>query len=258
MDSGQLNDKEVVRNFGSPHIEWLREAFQSWDDALDSITFKQEPSNSNAEIKIAWTKIQQLDYESLFSVRPVDGLKAAATIEFKHFSPFLIKKENFLQAAQSDIGHILGMGYIRPSSELVSVMEWPFEAPYGQMPLSEFDISLIRSIYSESTCPSSFSQNIQNALKERAEIQAKVAEELRIKQEQEAQAAADEKARQELYWISIGKALAEAEAKARQEAEAKAKAVAAKKKSTITCIKGKRTKKVTAVNPKCPKGYKKK
>jgi hypothetical protein len=30
------------------------------------------------------------------------------------------------------------------------------------------------------------------------------------------------------------------------------------KKSTITCIKGKTTKKVTAVKPKCPAGYKKK
>jgi len=30
------------------------------------------------------------------------------------------------------------------------------------------------------------------------------------------------------------------------------------KKSTITCVKGKTTKKVTAINPKCPTGYKKK
>ena len=30
------------------------------------------------------------------------------------------------------------------------------------------------------------------------------------------------------------------------------------KKTTITCVKGKTTKKVTAVNPKCPSGYKKK
>ena len=37
---------------------------------------------------------------------------------------------------------------------------------------------------------------------------------------------------------------------------ATAKTVA--KKITITCIKGKVTKKVTAVNPKCPTGYKKK
>ena len=30
------------------------------------------------------------------------------------------------------------------------------------------------------------------------------------------------------------------------------------KKTTIICVKGKLTKKVTAVTPKCPKGYKKK
>jgi hypothetical protein len=33
---------------------------------------------------------------------------------------------------------------------------------------------------------------------------------------------------------------------------------AAAKKTTISCIKGKLTKKVSAVNPKCPAGYKKK
>jgi hypothetical protein len=32
--------------------------------------------------------------------------------------------------------------------------------------------------------------------------------------------------------------------------------IANPKKATITCIKGKLTKKVTAVKPKCPSGYK--
>jgi hypothetical protein len=50
-------------------------------------------------------------------------------------------------------------------------------------------------------------------------------------------------------------AKAAAELKAKQEAEAAAKAAAAKK-ITITCVKGKTVKKVTAVKPKCPKGYK--
>ena len=49
------------------------------------------------------------------------------------------------------------------------------------------------------------------------------------------------------------KAKAEAEAKAKAEAEAKV----AKKKATITCVKGKKVKKVMAVKPKCPSGYKK-
>jgi hypothetical protein len=62
--------------------------------------------------------------------------------------------------------------------------------------------------------------------------EAKVAAELKAKQDAEAQAAA--------------------ELKAKQDAEAKAAA----KKTSITCVKGKLTKKVTAVKPKCPTGYK--
>lgn len=50
----------------------------------------------------------------------------------------------------------------------------------------------------------------------------------------------------------------EAEAKAVSELKAKQEAVAKAtvKKTTITCVKGKLTKKVTAVKPKCPSGYK--
>ena len=62
-------------------------------------------------------------------------------------------------------------------------------------------------------------------------------------------AAAELKAKQEL------EAKAAAELKAKQDAEAKA---VAPKKTTITCVKGKNTKKVTSLKPVCPIGYKKK
>ena len=55
------------------------------------------------------------------------------------------------------------------------------------------------------------------------------------------------------------KVLADAKASAAKIlADAKAKAAADLKKTTITCVKGKLTKKVTAVKPVCPKGYTKK
>jgi membrane protein involved in colicin uptake len=77
-----------------------------------------------------------------------------------------------------------------------------------------------------------------------------VANEKRLEAIQEAaRVAAELKAKQE----ADEKAKTEAELKAKQEAEAKA---AALKKTTITCVKGKLTKKVTAVKPKCPSGYK--
>ena len=93
-------------------------------------------------------------------------------------------------------------------------------------------------------------------LKRKLEAEARVAAELKAQQEAEVKAAAELKAKQE----AEAKAAAEkaaAELKAKQEAKAAAAAVAAKsKRTTITCVKGKLTKKVTAVKPKCPAGYK--
>ena len=83
--------------------------------------------------------------------------------------------------------------------------------------------------------------------KQEADERARVEAELKAKLDAEAKAAAELKAKQE------AEAKAAAELKAKQEAEAKA---AALKKTTITCVKGKLTKKVTAVKPKCPTGYK--
>ena len=91
-------------------------------------------------------------------------------------------------------------------------------------------------------------------LKAKQEAEARAQAEAKAKAEEEAKAKAEEEAR--LKAEAETKAIAEAELRAKQEAEAKA--AAEKKKATITCVKGKLTKKVTAVNPKCPVGYKKK
>jgi len=101
-------------------------------------------------------------------------------------------------------------------------------------------------------------------LKAKQEAEAKTAAELKAKQEAEAKAAAELKAKQEAEVAATKAALdlkakqeaeakVAAELKAKQDAEAKA---AATKKTNIICVKGKLTKKVTAVKPKCPTGYK--
>jgi hypothetical protein len=62
--------------------------------------------------------------------------------------------------------------------------------------------------------------------------------------------------------VSVVEALDAAAAKAAAAKAAATKAAAAKaaalKKTTITCVKGKLIKKVTAVKPICPAGYQKK
>jgi hypothetical protein len=95
----------------------------------------------------------------------------------------------------------------------------------------EASILLTRSEYSNTP----ERKRIVLVSKAEADAKAKAAAELKAKQEAEAKAAE--------------------ELRVKQEAEAKA---AASKKQSITCIKGKLIKKVTAVNPKCPAGYKKK
>jgi len=90
---------------------------------------------------------------------------------------------------------------------------------------------------------------------DKQESEAKAAAELKAKQEAETKAAAELKAKQD------AEAKAAAELKAKQDAELKAQQEAATKaasakKTTINCIKGKLIKKVTAVKPKCPTGYK--
>ena len=91
--------------------------------------------------------------------------------------------------------------------------------------------------------------NTPAELKAKQDAEAKAVAELKAKQEAELKAAAELKAKQE------------AELKAKQEAELKAQQEAVTKnvttkKTTISCVKGKLTKKVTAVKPKCPSGYK--
>ena len=97
------------------------------------------------------------------------------------------------------------------------------------------------------------------AAKAAAELKAaveKAAAELKAKQEAEAKALAEKAAADK---AAAEKLLSDAKvAAAKILADAKAKATAVAKKITITCVKGKLIKKVIAVKPVCPPGYKKK
>ena len=108
---------------------------------------------------------------------------------------------------------------------------------------------------------------LKSVLNNKLESEKVVAAELKAKQEAEIKAIADKavaelKAKQEAELKAAAelKAIQDAEMKAAAELKAKQEATvkAAAKKTTITCVKGKLTKKITAVKPLCPAGYKKK
>jgi hypothetical protein len=120
----------------------------------------------------------------------------------------------------------------------------------GDVTTSSLTLYLVPDTLTKS---SEYNSLVKAAEERKAKYQA-----LAVEKEQEAQALkakveADAKAAAELKAKQEADAKAAAELKAKQEAEAKAVAL---KKTTITCVKGKLTKKVTAVKPKCPTGYK--
>jgi len=96
------------------------------------------------------------------------------------------------------------------------------------------------------------SAEVQKLLAEAREI--RTTSEMKAKQDAEAKA----KAEAEAKVAAEIKAKQEAEAKVAAELKAKQEAEAEKKKTTIICVKGKLTKKISALKPKCPAGYKKK
>ena len=322
-----INDESVARSFTLEELEWIRSAFQSWDDALDTVKFLETSQGAQAEIIIGYVALtsaaNQPGATGYWNAWWNNNWRNRATIKLKVGSTsWFSVKSQFIHAVQHELGNVLGLGDIKPTSDIASTQEDSWQPPYGPVPLSDYDIGMIRQLYGESTCPSTFPNAAEKA-----------AAELKAKQEAEAaaaKAAAEQKAKQE---VEAAAAKAAAEIKAKQEAEAKAIADAAAQKviqddfnavtssyqklllriydlkikfprvssllgieekmlrlpiilgsdlstakyniqsvnasldtsekvwektqkTTITCVKGKTTKKVTAIKPKCPSGYK--
>ena len=221
-----IKQEIVSRTFTPEEFEWIRSAFQSWDDALDTVKFSEITQSDQAEIVIGYTALADKPEKAyaVWSASWPGGWRVTATLRLKaSLTNWFSDKNQFIHAVQHELGNILGLGDIKPTTEFTSTQEDTWQPPYGPIPLSDYDTGMIRQLYGESTCPSTFRN---------PEVRA--AAELKAKQQADAKAAAELKAKQ----------------------EAEAKAVATLKKTTIICLKGKLSKKVTAVKPKCPTGYK--
>ena len=269
----------------------IENAFENWDRALGSRTI-QFTTSPNADIKVGFIESQGHPWFFRYSTRsqfPPRGNLYNGVIGFSSLETGIVNEGYFSALTHRRIANILGMGFISNSNSNATVMKGSLQDIYdahsgsslknegSRYVPTEYEIGLIRSLYGESTCPSTFGKEFDRAREEKAKKQAelelarkafedararaeaeariradleaktKLDAELKAKQEADAKAAADLRAKQE------ADAKAAADLMAKQEADAK---VAATKKSTLICTKGKQTKKVTAVKPKCPAGFK--
>ena len=204
-----IKDESVTRPFTPEELTWVRSAFQSWDDALETVSFF-ENTQPSAEITIGYVAFTSVVNQAATGYWDAwwgsDNMRTKATMKLRASSTdWFSDKNKFIHAIQHQLGHVLGLGDILPSSEFASTQEDELQPPYGPIPLNDFDTGMIRQLYGEPTCPSTFPST-----------------------------------------------------KIAAEAKAVAALAATKKKTTITCVKAKLSKKVTAIKPVCPTGYKKK
>ena len=211
----------------------------------------------NSSITHTLSPLNQASGKRLY-VQPLDGT-TALVVEFRNESEFDLLKGNdglLVYLIDMKVASIKGPISIQPSEQDLVLNPRDDVERYSTAPLSTGQFVKVKDLVIVADTvgkdQASFRVFTKAEFQTKQEAELKAATELKTKQEAEVEAAktvAELKAKQE------ADAKAAAELKAKQEVEAKA---AALKKTTITCIKGKLVKKVTAIKPVCPKGYKKK
>ena len=257
-----IEGEPIARPLTPTESAWLQESFDSWDIALETINFKRIPEAQGANVIVGMVSINN---NGFWTVEQRGNYRISGSIKLSTISPFLSTRNGFIEAAQSEIGNLLGLGDIPESADVDSVMKDPDTAPYGTIPLSDFDIELIRQMYGESTCKSDWPQPLRDSkAAAQAAIDAAVAADKAAaaaalaKAAAEAQAKLDAESREAMSRVAVEAELARKAQEKIDRAEMAAFKASLKAKKSITCVKGKLVKKVTAIKPVCPKGYAKK
>jgi hypothetical protein len=207
-----------------------------------------------------------MESEDLSSRTPINFVQARANTD-PNTKYHLIKQLNPM-SLWGQVGgdeFISKQEYVPAKIEVSEDLLIPVEARVAALNLS----GDVQRIYEQKYLKSK-NDRIAKALADAKAIADKAATELKVKQEAEAKAAGELKAKQDAEAkAAIDKAAADKAAadkaaadKTIQDAKLEAARIlaaakaAVNKKTTITCVKGKLVKKVTAVKPNCPTGYK--
>ena len=231
---------------------------QGWFEDIDVVC----DFTPNSSVTHTLSPLNLLSGKRLY-VHPLDGSTALA-VEFRAESEIDFLKGNdglLVYLIDMKVAGLKGPISIQPSEQDLVLNPRDDVERYSTAPLSTGqsvrvkDLVIVADAVGKDQASFRVLTKAEFLIKQEAD--AKATAEIKAKQDAEARATAELKSKQEAEAKQEADRLA-AELKAKQEAVAKAKVDAAKKKTTITCVKGKQSKKVTAVSPKCPKGYKKK
>jgi hypothetical protein len=152
--SAMVNDQSVERVFTESERGWLRAAFKSWDQALTSLSFVEV--ETDAGITIGYVDLAahsvQPDAVGFWTSWASGGIRSKATIKLKASkTQWFSDRRHFIHSVQHELGNVLGLGDIAPNKKFASVLEDPWQPPYGASKLGATDIALIKQLYGEAT-----------------------------------------------------------------------------------------------------------
>ena len=249
-----IRTDQVSTSFSDTEQGWLDQAFNNYGEVLDSIAFQKVDASKNPDIIIGYTLLSKgiIPTETTggnFGLWAFDSFLQKGAIQLldpklwpKNFTLFR-DETTFILAIENEIGNMLGVPDVANGAKesLVTVYNTSKFKVYGQSKLNDYDAAIVRQLYGESTCVSKYNADARSK-----------------------NLAADKVAGQQ-YLAKLVTPTPVPVATATPTPTPTPTATATPsptktvvKATTITCIKGKTTKKVTAVNPKCPSGYKKK
>lgn len=160
LKSPLIYNESITREPTEAEAAIIRQGISSWDQQLESVEF-QEISSDPASMTIGWVSMTSgisqagaLGYWNAWWNG--DLIRNRATIKLRDNSLISRDASALLLAVQHEVGNVLGLGDIAPTDGFNSVQEDPWPDLSPRAVLSDFDVRMIRTLYGESTCPSSF------------------------------------------------------------------------------------------------------
>lgn len=155
-----IYDEDSVRPFTETEIDWIRSAFKSWDDALNTVTFLEVAPSETPEVVIGFVGLKpsnvQLTAMGFWNTWVENGKRYKATIKLKAADKkWFAVRSQFIHTVQHELGNVLGLGDLKPSKSFASVLEDPWQPPYGKPALGTTDVAMIRQLYGETSCANS-------------------------------------------------------------------------------------------------------
>lgn len=160
IKSQTVFNESITREPTEAEVATIRQGISSWDLQLETVEFQESLSDA-ALLTIGWVQMSSgitqagaLGYWNAWWSGSL--IRNKATIKLRDNSLISRDVAALLLAVQHEVGNVLGLGDIVPTDAFDSVQEDPWPDLSPRAVLSEFDVRMIRTLYSESTCPSTF------------------------------------------------------------------------------------------------------